>query len=129
MVSSLCCVLKVFVGAVALQWTVCVSQMQKSQSTAPLHWESSQNLPNRSVSIPAPPSHQQQEADVSYQYLKHVVLRYMCSEGEEVRQSGCVSFSVGEVCPSSSPLSPSGSLFSQGHFNPPQLLQVRGEEN
>lgn len=63
---------------------LCFSQMQKSQSTGPAHWESPQNLPNRSVSIPAPPSHQQQEADVSYQYLKHVVLRYMCSEGEEV---------------------------------------------
>ena len=69
--------------------------MQKSHSTGPVHWETPHNPPNRSVSIPAPPNHQQ-EVDVSYQYLKHVVLRYMCSEGEEV------SLAVGVskwVCP------------------------------
>ena len=43
--------------------------------------------PSRSVSVPnhMPQDKQVAANDVSFQYLKHVVFRYMCSEGEEVR--------------------------------------------
>ena len=47
-------------------------------------------LPDRSQSIPGLPSllplpEEVPNSTVNFQYLKHVIIRYMCSQGEEVR--------------------------------------------